>query len=602
MEITHNPYLNRTMIRDIKDFYGRQREVARIYSRIGAAQPQSVSIVGTRRIGKSSLLNFIYQEANREKYLKNPQQYKFLFIDFQERKKITLPEFFRSFFELLSREFHGALKITEEPSYEGLKEVMARIQQKELKLILLFDEFDCITQNENFGMEFFAFLRALANRYNVAYVVSSGRRLQEFCHTKEIADSPFFNIFSNLFLYPFSREEALTLIGEPSKAAGYRLDSIADSIISMAGYFPFFLQIACSAFFEYALEDNVSPQNAPLSAIHELFLEEASAHFEYIWDHFTVDQRQVLLHLAEGESLPESEQYLVRELQKQGYVLLEEKQQQLFSSLFREYILNVASLETPIAASEEIQRLARIEQELHDAQAMQRSLLPSEEPLFEGLQISSYFRPATEIGGDYYDYLSLPETKLGVAIGDVKGHGMPAGLLASTASGCLHTTLETTQSVAEVMRVMNRRIYEVKGHMFMTFCFSVLDTAHLTLTSSSAGHPFPYHYRAATGILVPWELGNLPLGVMPDCDCSVYSHTIEKDDVLVYYSDGLVEGTNAELQLFGFERLEKAIIQHAHQKASDIKAAILTEFFTHCQQHEQEDDVTLIVIKFIGAT
>jgi len=101
---------------------------------------------------------------------------------------------------------------------------------------------------------------------------------------------------------------------------------------------------------------------------------------------------------------------------------------------------------------------------------------------------------------------------------------------------------------------------------------------------------------------VPWELGNLPLGVMPDCDCSVYSHTIEKDDVLVYYSDGLVEGTNAELQLFGFERLEKAIIQHAHQKASDIKAAILTEFFTHCQQHEQEDDVTLIVIKFIGAT
>ena len=87
MDITHNPYLNRTMIRDVKDFFGRKREVARIYSRISTTHPQSVSIVGTRRIGKSSLLNFIYQVENREKNLRNPEQYKFLFIDFQERKK-----------------------------------------------------------------------------------------------------------------------------------------------------------------------------------------------------------------------------------------------------------------------------------------------------------------------------------------------------------------------------------------------------------------------------------------------------------------------------------------------------------------------------------
>ena len=69
----------------------------------------------------------------------------------------------------------------------------------------------------------------------------------------------------------------------------------------------------------------------------------------------------------------------------------------------------------------------RIEQELQDAQAMQRSILPSEDPVFPGLDISSYFHPATEIGGDYYDYIPIAETKLAVAIGDVKGHGLPAG-------------------------------------------------------------------------------------------------------------------------------------------------------------------------------
>jgi serine phosphatase RsbU (regulator of sigma subunit) len=341
-----------------------------------------------------------------------------------------------------------------------------------------------------------------------------------------------------------------------------------------------------------------------LPEIHELFLEEATDHFEYIWNHSPEDQKKVLMQLAEGEHPPASQRYLLKELQKQGYVLGEGEQQRLFSDLFGEYIQERASLEIPVEASEDVQRMERIEQELQDAQAMQRSILPSEDPTFAGLDISSYFRPATEIGGDYYDYIPLTETTLAVAIGDVKGHGMPAGLLVSTASGCLHTTLETTQSVAEVMRVMNRRVCEVKGRTLMTLCFSILDTANHTLMLSSAGHPFPYHYSAADAVLVPWEQeGNFPLGVRQDLDYPCALLSLAKGDVLVYYSDGLVEGADAASQMFGFEQLEAAIIQHARSAstASDIKQAILTEFSAHCQGHEQEDDVTLIVIKFDGA-
>jgi class 3 adenylate cyclase/AAA+ ATPase superfamily predicted ATPase len=338
MDITHNPYLNRSMIRDIKDFYGRKREVARIYSRLGAAHPQSVSIVGPRRIGKSSLLNFIYQEANRRKYLKHHRQYKFVFIDFQERKRITLPEFFIELFELLSREFSGQLEITESPNYEGLKDVVTKIQQQGLKLILLFDEFDSITQNKNFDTEFFAFLRALANRYDIAYVVSSGRRLQDFCHTKEIADSPFFNIFSNLFLSPFSREEALTLIGEPSKDAGYPLDSVADEIISMAGYFPFFIQVSCSTFFEYAMDYSAELQDVALAEIHELFLEEAKDHFQYIWDIFDESERRVCLRIVRREEIAPPDMVVLRGLSQQGYVIVKSDGPVLFSSLFTQQV------------------------------------------------------------------------------------------------------------------------------------------------------------------------------------------------------------------------------------------------------------------------
>jgi len=601
MEIINNPYLNRTMIRDVEDFYGRRREVARIYSRIGTAHPQSVSIVGSRRIGKSSLLYFIYQPENREKYLRNPEQYKFIFIDFQERKKITLPEFFSTLYELLSHEFQGELDIPETGSYEGLKEVVMQIQQRGLKFIMLFDEFDSITQNPNFDMEFFAFLRALANRYDVAYIVSSGRYLQGLCHDKGIADSPFFNIFSNLFLPSFDRKTALELIGKPSEAAGYPLKSVADTIISMAGYFPFFIQIACSEFFEYALDEPVNPENIPLSEISDRFMEEARDHFEYIWDHFPEDYQQVLLQLAGGENPPVSYQYILRELQKQGYVVGEGRQQRLFSGLFGDYIQEHGLSERSPEVSEMSERIERIEQELYEAEQMQRSILPTEDPVFSGLSISSYFQPATEIGGDYYDYIPLTESTLAIAIGDVKGHGMQAGLLVSAASGCLHTSLETTQSIAEVMQVVNRRVCEVKSNTLMTFCLSTLNAKESQITVSSAGHPFPYHYCAETHRLMPWEfLGSLPLGMLHDSEYQVFSRALDQGDTLIYYSDGLVEGTNAAGEMFGFDRLEASIIQHAHLNADGIKQAILADFVAHCRQHEQEDDITLIVVTIVS--
>jgi phosphoserine phosphatase RsbU/P len=247
------------------------------------------------------------------------------------------------------------------------------------------------------------------------------------------------------------------------------------------------------------------------------------------------------------------------------------------------------------------ERMERIEQELHEAERMQRSILPSEDPVFGGLDISSYFQPATEVGGDYYDYIELTKSTLAIAIGDVKGHGMQAGLLVSAASGCLNTSLETNRCIEEVMQVVNRRVCEVKGNTLMTFSLSVLDAKESQVTISSAGHPLPYHYCAETGSLMSWAFpGSLPLGMLHDSEYQVFSRSLGEGDALAYYSDGLVEGTDASGEFFGFERLEAYICQHSHLDADGIKQGILTDFLMHCQGHEQEDDVTLIVVKISG--
>ena len=334
-----NPYMNRVMIQDFEEFYGRKNEVEKIYSRIGSSRPQSISIVGERRIGKSSLLNFIYHPVNRQKYLKNPNEYIFVFIDFQERRGIDIPEFYSIIFEALINAFNGNLILTVEPNYEGFKKVISTFDENKLKLVLLFDEFELITKNENFDTEFYSFSRSIANNFNVAYIVSSGRNLQTLCHSKEISDSPFFNIFSNLTLSQFTREEAIALIREPANKLNYNLQPYVELILDIAGYYPFFIQIACAAIFEHLKSKEITGKTLT-DLVKEDVLDEAKVHFQQIWDTVDKDQKEVILALCNGKKIPDSQQYLVKNLEKEGYVKQGKKRPEVFSSLFKEYILN----------------------------------------------------------------------------------------------------------------------------------------------------------------------------------------------------------------------------------------------------------------------
>jgi serine/threonine-protein kinase len=318
------------MIREASAFYGRRREVAKIFARIGASRPQSVAIVGDRRIGKSSLLRYLYHPEVRRHYLDDPGAYTFVHLDLQEQRDIGLPAFFETLFHGIEAALGRAWPQGLPANYEGARRALLALQEEQHKIILLFDEFDAITNNQNFPEEFFAFLRAVANKYDVAYVTTSGRDLQQLCHTDRIADSPFFNIFSNLFLTRFEPDEALALVTEPSAAAGVPLASQAAAILDLSGLFPFFIQIACSAFFEQLTDGGA----LDLARAQAAFIEEAEPHFKYICDHLDEDQHRVLADVIAGRVVPASHSYVLNKLKRDGYVLEQDGAARLFSSVF----------------------------------------------------------------------------------------------------------------------------------------------------------------------------------------------------------------------------------------------------------------------------
>ncbi|RMI00508.1 MAG: hypothetical protein D6681_11310, partial [Calditrichaeota bacterium] len=338
-----NPYMNRVKIKNIEEFYGRKAEVAKIYARLDADRPQSVSIVGERRIGKSSLLNYIAHPANRTTFLRRPEQYVFVCIDFQEKHRLDIPGFISAVYEALQVSFGGGLQMEVPPTYEGLKQVVTTLEESGYKLIMLFDEFERVTRNPNFDAEFFSFCRSIANNYNVAYVVASGRNLQSLCHSREIADSPFFNIFSNITLSQFPHQEAVELIVQPARKHGLFMEPHIPFILDIAGYYPIFIQMACAAVFEFLRREDTFTE-ATYERIREEFLDEARVHFQHIWSSCNEVQQETLRNLARKRSLSDSQSYVLKELIRAGYVKLQDQEPRIFSSLFEEFVLRQAQV------------------------------------------------------------------------------------------------------------------------------------------------------------------------------------------------------------------------------------------------------------------
>jgi eukaryotic-like serine/threonine-protein kinase len=366
-----NPYLNRVAIKDPAQFFGRSREVSKIFSRIGASRPQSISVVGERRIGKSSLLYFINDRTVRSRFLDRPEAYAFAFIDLQQKRRLTLTEFFAELFALLSKEIGDKSLTKLTPGFDSVRALLEGFRRDKRKLIVLFDEFDAITANRAFDLEFYSFLRSIANNYDVAYVTSSARDLQELCYTQLIADSPFFNIFTNVFLRAFTRDEATELIIRPSAENGLPLEGYARRIMEAAGYFPYFLQIACSAYYDYLLENDGKFDREEAEAT---VLDEAKGQFRFIWDHMNEEARRCIRDFVESGRIEKEQEHVYEDLKRAGYFIEDDRGPRVFSHLF------VSIISRPRVITTELRETDRAAMAVHDGKTEKVAAPPLIEP------------------------------------------------------------------------------------------------------------------------------------------------------------------------------------------------------------------------------
>jgi steroid delta-isomerase-like uncharacterized protein len=241
------------------------------------------------------------------------------------------------------------------------------------------------------------------------------------------------------------------------------------------------------------------------------------------------------------------------------------------------------------------QERERIEQELRVARQIQRSLLPEATPELYGWQLAAYYKPAREVGGDFYDFLELEDERLGLVVGDATGKGMPAALVMATTRGMLRAVAQSLDSPGEVLaRVNDALCPDIPSEMFVTCFYAILDPKSGTLSYANAGHDLPYLWHE--GDAKELRARGMPLGLMPEMSYDEREAVLREGDCVLFYSDGLVEAHDPHYEMFGFPRLGALIAEHGNQRS--LVDSLLKELYYFVgERWEQEDDITLLTLE-----
>ena len=246
---------------------------------------------------------------------------------------------------------------------------------------------------------------------------------------------------------------------------------------------------------------------------------------------------------------------------------------------------------------EEARERERIEQELKVAREIQHASLPKKVPTLKGWQISPFYQPAREVGGDFYDFHLLSEGLLGVVVGDATGKGVPAALVMSTTCGMLQLAARAldSSSPGEVLAQVNETLFaRIPPNMFVTCFYAILEPESGSLSYANAGHDLPYlrHGRHAEEL----RARGMPLGLMSGMSYEEGEASLRQEDKVLFYSDGLVEAHDPEGDMFGFPRLRALVAEHGKDRSlGDFLLEELSSFVG--EGWEQEDDITLLTLR-----
>jgi serine phosphatase RsbU (regulator of sigma subunit)/ketosteroid isomerase-like protein len=241
----------------------------------------------------------------------------------------------------------------------------------------------------------------------------------------------------------------------------------------------------------------------------------------------------------------------------------------------------------------------RFERELQVARSIQQASLAKELPQIEGWQISPFYKPAREVGGDFYDFHFLSEERLGVVVGDATGKGVPAALVMSTTCGMLQLAARALDSPSpgEVLAQVNETLFaRIPPNMFVTCFYAILDPSNGRFAYANAGHDLPY-LRSQGGYCEELKARGMPLGLMPGMSYEEKETVLNVGEAALFYSDGLVEAHDPARKMFGFPRLQALVAKHGDEEGT-LGDLLMEELHLFVGEGwEQEDDIILLTLR-----
>jgi AAA+ ATPase superfamily predicted ATPase len=300
--MTTNPFSFGNAINDPSRFCNRKHELRQIVNRLLSSAHESTSIVGERRMGKTSLLKYLANPKVAPDLGIPPDQYCFIYVDFQGLTKITPEQFWNRVLEKMSKsickpelaqEIENVRKQSSLDLFD-LEDLLEKIIQSGLNIVLMMDEFEAITQNEAFGPEFFGGLRTLAIHSGLTLITATQNELVDLCYSDDLKSSPFFNIFASVILRPFTREETYTLVESYLRTIDFIFTpEEKEFAVNLGGGHPFFTQIAGHYLVENRIQGNTGPQL--FDKVEKDFLAQAVQHFKYFWFRCNESEKVTLL-------------------------------------------------------------------------------------------------------------------------------------------------------------------------------------------------------------------------------------------------------------------------------------------------------------------
>jgi len=255
-----------------------------------------------------------------------------------------------------------------------------------------------------------------------------------------------------------------------------------------------------------------------------------------------------------------------------------------------------AAIETARLHREAIEK-ERIERELELAAAIQREILPRALPVVPGLELAAANLPTRQVGGDYYDVLSMSQGRVGFLVADVSGKGVPAALLVSTVHAAVHLQVDEASSIADLVGRIDRHLRRYAAtRKFLTFFFGVLEPESGKLRYVSAGHN-PAILLRRSGSIERVESTGVPLGLLPDAAWREQSLQLDPGDLLALYTDGVTEAVDEADEEFGWSRLCEAVEEGRERPVRELCDAIMGKVADFAAGMPQYDDQTLLLLR-----